>query len=115
MWLSYALIRLLIENETVIHHSNAGTYLFFGNSVYTRTLDGVDPPAGSATFCLIDLDRNKDAESVSFMTDKELIGRTFPVMACPSMPTRYEGWRNQRSSVPKEYMPLWKRDELKKG
>ena len=111
----YALVRLLTENETVIFYSNDGTHLFFGNSVYLRTKKGEIPPADSAMFCLIDLDKEKNPTSASFMTDRELRNRTFPVMASSPMPSRYASWVKQRASVPTEYMPLWEGDELKKG
>jgi hypothetical protein len=61
MWL-YALVRLLTENEPVIHHSGAGTFLFFGNSVYSL-IPGVIPnfpQVEHPTFCLIDPDETKD-------------------------------------------------------
>ena len=112
LWLSYALVRLLIDNETVVYHSYTGTYLFSGNSVYRRT-SGAVPRADSATFCLIDLDHTTDPTEVSFMTHR-VVTNTFPVMAS-SNPLCYQIWQKQRETVFKEYMPLWDRDELKKG
>jgi hypothetical protein len=66
-------------------------------------------------FCLIDLDYNKDPTEISFMTGKELARTTFPVMASSPNPSRFQIWEKQREFVFTEYMPLWERDELKKG
>jgi hypothetical protein len=103
-----------MDKETVVYYSSRGTYLFSGNSVYRRRTGGEIPRADSVTFCLIDLDIDKDSEKIQFMTDKVLTN-TFPVLASSPNPGRYEIWRKQRKVVVKEYMPLWKRDELKKG
>ncbi|KAN0102505.1 hypothetical protein V8E52_011877, partial [Russula decolorans] len=114
LWLSYALVRLLTENETVAYHSSAGTFLFFENSVYSR-ISGLTtefPPAKSAVFCLIDSDLGP--VDIGFMTDRTVVNKTFPVVASP-MPSHYGPWRKQRVSVPMELMPLWSRDELKEG
>jgi hypothetical protein len=56
----------------------------------------------------------KTAADVGFMISNKLIEQTFPVMASSPMPSRYE-WRKQRVDVPIVFMPLWERDELKKG
>ena len=111
------LVRLLTENETVAFHSRAATYLFFENSVYSRIpatgLNKHFPLVKSAIFCLIDVDQEK-LPDIDFMTDIGCVGETFPVMASP-MPPRYCTWGKQRGSVPLVLMPLWERNELKKG
>ena len=113
------LVRLLTENETVAFHSRAATYLFFENSVYSRIsatgLEKYFPPAKSATFCLIDVDQEEVPGGIGFMTDIGSVGETFPVMASSPMPSRYRTWKKQRGSVPLVFMPLWERNELKKG
>jgi hypothetical protein len=118
LWLSYALVRLLTENETVAYHDHSGTFLFLGNSVYSR-ISGVTakfPPANPTTFCLIDSDGEKQPMDIGFMTDRVVVDRTFPIMASSPWPSRYYSiWQNQRLVVPTEFMPLWGRDELKKG
>ena len=103
-----------MANETVVYYSTDGTYLFSGNSVYRRT-SGAIPPADSATLCLINLDHKTDPSEISFMTAE--MYKTFPVMASSPNPLRYEVWQKQRDApgVFTEYMPLWERDELKKG
>jgi hypothetical protein len=60
------------------------------------------------------LDFEKTEADVSFMTSNKLIEETFPVVASSPMPSRYE-WGKQRVDVPIVSMPLWERDELKKG
>jgi hypothetical protein len=117
LWLAYALVRLLNENKAVTYHSVAGTFFFFENSVYSRILGQatVFPPCASATFCLIDLDRDKSPADTSFTTDGTLVDKTFPILAASPNPSRYDTWRKQRRVVPIEIMPLWKRYELKTG
>jgi hypothetical protein len=100
-------------NETVVYYSGSGTYLFFGNSVYRRT-SGAIPPADPAIFCLIDMDTGKDTAKIDFMTDR-VLANTFPVMATSPNPERYKTWQKQRKAVIIEYVPLWRRDELKRG
>jgi hypothetical protein len=116
MWLSYALVRLLTENKPVAYDYGVGTYLFFGNSVYSRAprVATKFPPAVHATICLIDLDRTED-DDTSFMTNRTLIGNTFPVVTSSPNPSRYKILRKQRAPVPIEVMPLWTSDELKHG
>jgi hypothetical protein len=116
LWLPYALVRLLTENETVAYHDRSGTILFLGNFVYSRIL-GVTTKmslANPATFCLIDSDGEKKPMDIGFMTDRTVVDRTFPIMASSPRPSRYS-MANQRLVVPTESMPLWRRDELKKG
>ena len=103
-----------MDKETVVYYCSAGTYLFSGSSVYKRDTTGAIPRADSVTFCLIDLDEDKDPKEIKFMTSK-MVTNTFPVMASSPNPGRYETWKKQRNAVVIKYMPLWKRDELKKG
>lgn len=117
LWLTYVLVRLLNENKAVAYYSAAGTFLFFENSVYSRILGQVTgfPPSESAIFCLIDSDRHKVPADTTFMTDRTLVNKTFPIMATSPNPSRYDTWKKQRGLVPIEIMPLWKRYELKTG
>jgi hypothetical protein len=100
-----------------VYHSGDETLLFFENSVYSRT-PGVAtefPPAKPAMFCLIDPDVEQTEQAIGFMTDRTLRGKTFPVLASSPNPSRYKIWKKQRGIVRLEFMPLWERDELKKG
>jgi hypothetical protein len=101
-----------MDKETVVYYYDTKTYLFSGNSVYCR-VSGAIPSANPATFCLINLDFNKDPSVINFMTSN--VVNTFPVLASSPNPSRYEIWVKQRRVVLKEYMPLWKRDELREG
>jgi hypothetical protein len=114
MWLSYALVRLLTEKETVVYHFYNETYLFLGNSVYRRILGRVThfPPTKHRTLCLIDPDGGRSEEDLRFMTFTKA---TFAVMASSPNPKLYDHFMKQRAPVPMEFMPLWTRDELKKG
>jgi hypothetical protein len=108
LWLSYALVRLLTEKKTVAYHYRSETFLFLGNSVYSRILGVATefPPAKPATFCLIDSDGKDELMDINFMTDRTVVDRTFPVMASSPSPSRYKIWENQRVTVSVEFMPL---------
>jgi hypothetical protein len=115
VWLSYALVCILTRGEAVVYHSGGDTFLFWGDSVYSR-IRGVTtefpPPTKRRTWCLIDPDIEINERDISFMT----LNRTmFPVLASSPNPLRYKIFRKQRKSVPMKFMPLWTRNELKKG
>jgi len=115
VWLSYALVCILTRGETVVYHSGGVTLLFWGDSVYSR-IWGVTtefpPPTKRQTWCLIDPDIETDERKISFMTRAHTM---FPVIASSPNPLRYKGFRKVRISVPMKIMPLWTRNELKKG
>jgi hypothetical protein len=112
MWLAYALVRLLTENETVVYHHKFGTFLFLENTVYERISNSVAlPQTKHTTFCLIDPDQDRDETNISFMTTAD---HTFAVVASSPKPSRFKDFR-KRKSVPTEFMPLWTEGELKKG
>ena len=113
----YALVRLLTENKSVAYHTIDETFPFFENSVYSRIL-GMStsfPPVKLPTFCLIDSDEGETAADIAFMTSKAFVHKTFPVMASSPQRSRYKTLRKQRYSVSRDLMPLWTKDELKKG
>jgi hypothetical protein len=108
MWLSYALVRLITENKAVAYHSGNETFLFVGNSVYSRILgaNAKFPSVKPATFCLIDSDQEKEPVDIKFMTDAK-VGMTFPIMASSPQPSRYHIWKNRRVFKTNESLFPW--------
>jgi hypothetical protein len=113
MWLAYALVRLLTENETVLYHSSGGTYLFFEDSVYSRIRkEGTElPQTERQIFCLIDPDTAQGEKELHFITNSNM---GFPVVASSPNPSRYKNLK-KRKGIHREFVPLWTRDELKNG
>jgi hypothetical protein len=114
MWLAYALIRLLTENEAVVYYTDKNTFFFFENSVYSPIPGEIPviPSIDKSIICIIDPDKMTTEADISFMTNPEA---TFPVMASSPNPSHYKIFEKERQVVTTQYMPLWTRDELKNG
>lgn len=120
MWLLYALIRLIQNNnEPFLFSRGHEIWLFFEGSVFARrpaifTHDLPECAAGHHLLALIDTDDTLDSESQPEPLLVQNASPTFPVHAANANPNHYRSWMKQRSGT-RLGMPLWTVEELRAG